>query len=305
MIDYHTSVLLMWEFGMDGGRYDATDFKNRHFTLPALDDDSVQPESLLSHSPLQINAATKCISEAHAILECILEIPVDRLQKVPNSIFVRAVYALVALMKIEFGIETEPEMSELLESKTLKVDYYLSEILRKATAAIGPQGCRSPSHWSFVLQDKLKRWHDEYKEWIQEGRHLKRRKLDPNNEKSTSTGNQTPTFAEPKSQPNVSSAHPPQPKTELSTAQIPNLNMGNMYSAWTANSIPFEDTMETSQPIRNQTGYTPDIGDFSTAFRNGDLYFWNDISADNFGGWAPQGDLYSNMAFGPLSSQGF
>ena len=94
-------MLSMWEFGMDGGRYDVTEFRNRHLTLPALDDDSVQPESLLSRSPLQINATTKCIIEAHAILECFAGISKDTLQKEPNLIFVRAIYALVVLMKAD------------------------------------------------------------------------------------------------------------------------------------------------------------------------------------------------------------
>lgn len=97
-IEYHQNMLSMWEFGMDGGRYDVTEFRNRHLTLPALDDDCVQPESLLSRSALQINATTKCISAAHAILDCFIEIPIDRLQRSPNVLFVRAIYALVALM---------------------------------------------------------------------------------------------------------------------------------------------------------------------------------------------------------------
>jgi hypothetical protein len=88
----------MWEFGMDGGRYDVTEFRNRHLTLPALDDDCVQPESLLSRSALQINATTKCIGAAHAILDCFIEMSIDRLQRAPNVLFVRAIYALVALM---------------------------------------------------------------------------------------------------------------------------------------------------------------------------------------------------------------
>lgn len=88
----------MWEFGMDGGRYDVTEFRNRHLTLPALDDDCVQPESLLSRSALQINATTKCIGASHAILDCFVEMPIDRLQRAPNVLFVRVIYALVALM---------------------------------------------------------------------------------------------------------------------------------------------------------------------------------------------------------------
>jgi hypothetical protein len=136
----------MWEFGMDGGRYDVTDFRNRHLTLPALDDDDdcVQPESLLSRSALQINATTKCISEAHAILEAFLGVPPDHFQSVPNIIFVRATYALVSLLKADYAVGTDKEMGSILDSQSLKVDYYLAMVIQKIQDAIGPQECRIP-----------------------------------------------------------------------------------------------------------------------------------------------------------------
>ncbi|KAJ4313252.1 hypothetical protein N0V94_007025, partial [Neodidymelliopsis sp. IMI 364377] len=170
-------MLSMWEFGMDGGRYDVTDFRNRHLTLPALDSDSVQPESLLSRSALQINATTKCISSAHAILERFVDIPVDVLQKAPNLLFVRAIYALVVLMKVDYAVGTDPEMGEILDSQSLRVDDYLQTVLLRTREAIGEQKCRMPTHWTFVVEMKLLTWREEYKEWRREGRHLKRRKV--------------------------------------------------------------------------------------------------------------------------------
>ena len=131
-------MLSMWEFGMDGGRYDVTEFRNRHLTLPALDDDSVQPESLLSRSPLQINATTKCIIEAHAILECFAGISKDTLQKAPNLIFVRAIYALVVLMKADYAVGTDPEMGEILDSQSL--NEYSSRATNAALCALDSGG---------------------------------------------------------------------------------------------------------------------------------------------------------------------
>jgi hypothetical protein len=192
-IEYYQNMLSMWEFGMDGGRYDVTEFRNRHLTLPALDDDCVQPESLLSRSALQLNATTKCIGAAHAILDCFIEIPIERLQRAPNVLFVRAIYALVALMKADYAVGTDAEMGELLESQSLKVDFYLDTVLARSTEAVGPQKCRIPIHWTFVLEAKLKSWRDEYRQWREEDRHLKRRKLSNG---ATGTGNQTPTFTD-------------------------------------------------------------------------------------------------------------
>jgi hypothetical protein len=100
-IESYQNILSMWEFGMNGGRYDVTEFRNLHLTLPALDDDSVQPESLLSRSALQINATTICIGAAQATLDCFIEVPIEFVQKAPNILFVHAV-------------GTDTEMGELL-----------------------------------------------------------------------------------------------------------------------------------------------------------------------------------------------
>ncbi|KAF1849301.1 uncharacterized protein K460DRAFT_277250 [Cucurbitaria berberidis CBS 394.84] len=295
-MEFHQNMLSMWEFGMDGGQYDVTEFRNRHLTLPALDDDSVQPESLLSRSALQINATTKCISAAHSILECFISISTEKLQRAPNVIYVRAIYALVALMKAEYAVGTDPDMEELLDSQSLKVGYYLDTVMQKASEATGPQNCRIPSHWSFVLEAKLKSWWVEYQEWRKEGRHLKRRKMNGADRSATATGNQTPTFAVPNPLPSTSS-NTMQLSTHQdmhSTSQLP---LGTLYPSWL-------DTGSSSQPIGDQATFTPDIGDFSAAFQHGDLYLWNDMIADNIVGWGPQSGTY-NTGFGPLNGQGF
>jgi hypothetical protein len=302
-IEYYQNMLSMWEFGMDGGRYDVTEFRNRHLTLPALDDDCVQPESLLSRSALQINATTKCIGAAHAILDCFVEIPIERLQRAPNVLYVRAIYALVALMKADYAVGTDAEMGELLESQSLKVDFYLDTVLARTTEAMGPQKCRIPTHWTFVVEAKLKSWRDEYQQWRQEDRHLKRRKL---SESATATGNQTPLFADPTAPSSSSSAAtaaaaaavgPVQTGLESQATPLPNFPLTNPYQTWNA--------VDTTATARQMGEFTPDMGDFTAAFQNGDLYLWNDMTADSFGGWVPQSGMYSGMEFGPINGQGF
>jgi hypothetical protein len=283
-IEYYQNMLSMWEFGMDGGRYDVTEFRNRHLTLPALDDDCVQPESLLSRSALQINATTKCIGAAHAILDCFIEIPISRLQKAPNVLYVRAIYALVALMKADYAVGTDAEMGELLESQSLKVDFYLNTVLERTAEAVGPQKCRIPSHWTFVLDAKLKSWRDEYRTWREEDRNNKKRKFC---ESATATGNQTPMFADPSAAGSMS---------EQQSSQMPNFALNNSYQTW--------NPLDTTNTAGQMNDFAPDMGDFTAAFQNGDLYLWNDMTADSFGGWIPQSGMYSGMEFGSLNGQG-
>jgi hypothetical protein len=290
-IEYYQNMLSMWEFGMDGGRYDVTEFRNRHLTLPALDDDCVQPESLLSRSALQINATTKCIAAAHAILDCFIDIPTERLQRAPNVLFVRAIYALVALMKADYAVGTDVEMGELLDSGSLKVDFYLNEVLARSKEAIGPQKCRIPTHWAFVLEAKLKSWRDEYRQWREEDRHKKRRKVESESGTATATGGQTPTFADPSASSNTLD------QQQQQAAQMPNFALSNPYQTW--------NPLDTTNTAGQMNDFTPDIGDFTAAFQNGDLYLWNDMTADSFGGWVPQSGMYSGMEFGSVNGQRF
>jgi hypothetical protein len=86
-----------------------------------------------------------------------------------------------------------------------------------------------------------------------------------------------------------------------------NFALGNTYptpTPWSANELGL-DTGTQAQPISDQTTFTTDMGDFSAAFQNGDLYLWNDMTADNFGGWVPQGGSYGQAGFGGMNSHGF
>lgn len=308
MIEYHQNMISMWEFGMDGGRYDAPDFRNRHLTLPALDDDCVQPESLLSRSALQINATIRSISAAHTLLDAFIEITIERLQKAPNVLFVRAIYALVALMKADYAVGTDAEgIGEVLDSQSLKVDYYLDAILRRTLDAIGTQKCRVPSHWYFVLNHKLKTWHDEHQVWRKEGKYLKRKGPRGDSEGPTVTEHPTVAFMEGHSEiaPMPTPTQTPTSasvSTEQGTGHLPNFGMGTAFTPWATTAISLANT-DTTQNIVGQPAFPSDMGDFSAAFQNGDLYLWNDVN-DNYGGWIPQGgSIYSDMQFGALNDQ--
>ncbi|KAF2740215.1 hypothetical protein EJ04DRAFT_456105 [Polyplosphaeria fusca] len=311
MIEYHQNMISMWEFAMDGGRYDAPDFRNRHLTLPALDDDCIQPESLLSRSALQINATIKSISAAHTLLDCFMQFSTERLQKAPNVFFVRAIYALVALMKADYAVGTDASgLGEVLDSKSLKVDYYLNTVLRQCSDAIGPQTCRVPSHWYFVLNHKLKSWHDEHQQWRKDGGHLKRNNRKPDHSGSEISSTIQGTVSPMNGTTDVTATAQALPTDSLVSAdpvpnQTPDFNMNNTYaSTWPTPSLAMPAVNTASGFGIDQSGFNSEMGDFSDAFQHGDLYLWNDVN-DNFGGWIPQGgSIYSDLQFGPLNGSG-
>jgi len=336
-IEYYMNIMSMWEFAMDGGRYDAPDFRNRHLTLPALDDCSVQPESL-SRTALQINATITCISAAHSVLDTFLQIPIPSLQHSPSVIFVRAVYALITLCKADYAVGTDADgMGAVLDSKSLKVDAYMDEVLSRIGQAVGEQGCRIPSHWLFIVRAKLKAWHEEHMQWRRDGGHLRRGKArkeaateweqdatritanasarrdtplsDPttvlptrsSRPQTTTNAQRQPPPSQPQ-QPSLSNLHGVQQQP------LPLFNLSTDYT-WptpTPNDpIPRPNNLPTSScpafPVHDPASFDQDMTDFSTAFQNGDLYLWNDMG-ENYGGWIPnpQGDsaLYDAMQFG-------
>lgn len=322
-MEYHQNMISMWEFAMDGGRYDAPDFRNRHLTLPALDDDCIQPETLLSRSALQINATIRCISEAHALLDGFLSFTTDKLQKAPNVLFVRAIYALVGLMKADYAVGTDADgIGEVLDSQSIRVDFYLDSVLRNVERAIGPQKCRVPTHWLFVLNHKLKAWHDEHQQWRKDGKHLKRNSqrnksadVPINTTESTQTSYDPlraaqdppsgPSMATPASSTTSNSASASNPSSSLPPAY-----RGNAFAPWPTTGLALPD--DASALSNDQFAFPADsamsadtaMPDFSAAFQNGDLYLWNDVN-ENYGGWIPQGgSIYSDMQFGALNGPG-
>lgn len=286
--------------------YDAPEFRNRHMTLPALDDDAcVQPETLLSRSSLQINATIMCISSAHSILDCFLQIPVSKLQKSAGVLFVRACFALVALLKVDYAVGADAEgMGEVIDSRSLKSDYYVDAVIKLTNEAEGVQKCRIPGHWGFIFREKLLKWHVDHQEWRRNGGHLKR-----NKKIQAMTGSNvantpaellpTPAYTAQTQLPSPSSSGlTDQNQTTQAQQQLGYVVSGMNVLSWNPTPLSFA---EQATALNDQVMAGPDMADFSAAFQNGDLYLWDDVN-DNYGGWAPQGGaMYNDVPFNGMN----
>lgn len=284
-------------------------------TLPALDEDAcIQPESLLSRSSLQINATIMCISSAHSILECFLQMSIRQLQTAAGINYVRACFALIALLKVDYAVGTDTEgMGEVIDSKSLKIDYYLDSVIRISREAEGPQKCRIPGHWRYIIEEKLKTWHDEHQQWRGNGGHLKRNKKAQAMLDAVTSGASTDVLPQPiytsqeQQLPTPSSlstsASLPQPQMPR-TQELDYVLSGTQFpvGAWQPPPFRFPTANGTQIPALNDQLYTgPDMTDFSAAFQNGDLYLWDDIN-DNYGGWMAQGGpMYSDVPFSGMN----
>ena len=131
---FYQNTISMWEFAMDNGTHDAPDFRNKFFTLPSLDGDELEPETLNSLTSLQVSATLKCISAAQSQLDVFLNIPISNLRTIPNVLYVRATYALTVLMKADYAIGTGPAgLGELINSQNLRTSSYLKTIIERTS----------------------------------------------------------------------------------------------------------------------------------------------------------------------------
>lgn len=290
----------MWEFAMDNGTHDASDFRNNFFTLPSLDGDELEPETPNSLTSLQVSATLKCISAAQSQLDVFLNIPISNLRTIPNVLYFRATYALTVLVKADYAIGTGPAgLGELINSQNLRTSSYLKKTIERTTEAIGPNKCKVPSHWLHVIQVKIVPWYEKYLS-------LLKQRQNPDQPLSNLHGSDisTPQSSEGDQRAGLVGAPQAQPITFLTPMPggpefdpLPGIDIRPSVAAWPSTQLALTDDVTQSGFVSDQPATSTDMSDFTMAFGRGDLYFWND--AAGIVDWTQQGDMYNGPGFWP------
>lgn len=297
---FYQNTISMWEFAMDNGTHDAPDFRNKFFTLPSLDGDELEPETLNSLTSLQVSATLKCISAAQSQLDVFLNIPISNLRTIPNVLYVRATYALTVLMKADYAIRTGPAgLGELINSQNLRTSSYLKTIIERTSEAIGPNKCRVPSHWLHVIQVKIVSWYEKYLS-------LLKQRQNPDQLLSNLHGSDisTPQSSEGDQCAGSVGAPQAQPITFLTPMPgepefdpLPGIDIRPSAATWPSTQLALTNDVTQSSFVSDQPATSTDMSDFTMAFEQGDLYFWND--AAGIVDWTQQGDMYNSLGFWP------
>lgn len=161
-ISYYQNFVTIYEFAIDGGHHDTEAFKHKYFSLPPLDEETVDISSRTPRflSASQINATVKTVDKTKTLLDKFLDMDVKTLRMVPGVLYVRAVYSVVVLLKVLFAIGGSG-LGEVMDSQSLRVDYYLEELSCRVGEAIGPKKLRVPCKWLPVIQ-RLQLWHTQH-----------------------------------------------------------------------------------------------------------------------------------------------
>ncbi|KAF1978932.1 hypothetical protein BU23DRAFT_524583 [Bimuria novae-zelandiae CBS 107.79] len=102
--------------------------------------------------PAHIGALGECLTATHGILDTILSVPLDTLLTLPVIFCVRAVYAIVCLMKMWVSVTTSGEVGSFINKDHLQIETYTERLVTMFNAIVS-RDAQSP-HGKFYFVAK-------------------------------------------------------------------------------------------------------------------------------------------------------
>jgi hypothetical protein len=102
--------------------------------------------------PAHIGALGECLTATHGILDTILSIELDILLTLPVIFCVRAIYAIVCLMKMWVSVTSSGEVSSIIKKEDLQIEMYLERLVTMFNAIVS-RDAQSP-HGKFYFVAK-------------------------------------------------------------------------------------------------------------------------------------------------------
>jgi hypothetical protein len=105
-----------------------------------------------------VDALTTCIHCIHKNLDTIMSIEIDQFILLPTTSLARTSYAVVSLIKL-YSLLTSPDnrLGQIIDVKSLKMDYYLDHVLAHYRAGAARDGGRGASKFANIL-GMLRNW---------------------------------------------------------------------------------------------------------------------------------------------------
>lgn len=102
--------------------------------------------------PAHIGALGECLTATHGILDTILSIQLDTLLTLPVIFCVRAIYAIVCLMKMWVSVTSSKEVSSIIKKEDLQIETYTEQLVAMFNAIVA-RDAQSP-HGKFYFVAK-------------------------------------------------------------------------------------------------------------------------------------------------------
>jgi hypothetical protein len=111
-----------------------------------------------------LEASAVSITSAQTLLDTIINMDLDSLRALPIVNFVRTCYSLVSLIKLYISSKSPTsKIGSVLDSKSLKLDYYLSTVTEKLIDGVGLEEYRAPYTFLGIIM-RFKIWYEGQKD---------------------------------------------------------------------------------------------------------------------------------------------
>lgn len=115
----------------------------------------IDPAAKGSH----IEDTTACISHIHSLLDILLGMSIGDLRSLPVFTYVRMIYSIVVLTKLYISSKSpQSKIGAVINSNSLRLDFYLDAIINMMEEAAGPMECRAPLVF-MTLSNWIRTWY--------------------------------------------------------------------------------------------------------------------------------------------------
>jgi len=150
---YHYSMIYAHEIAIHD-EHPAEDFRppfRIDKILPIQNDNRLTP----AHS----DAIATIIFSSHSLLDIMLAMDIDTLRSIPIYNYVRMTYACIILVKLYVSSRSsQSQIGTVVDSQSLRIGFYLENLVTLLTKAVGPMECRSPYTFLGLLM-RLRDWY--------------------------------------------------------------------------------------------------------------------------------------------------
>lgn len=113
--------------------------------------------------PAHIGALTECLTATHGILDTILSIPLDILLTLPVIFCVRAIYAIVCLMKMWVSVSSSGDVGVIFKKEELDIESYTERLVTMFNAIVS-RDAQSPHGKFYFVATRLQERFAQIKE---------------------------------------------------------------------------------------------------------------------------------------------
>ncbi|KAJ4300014.1 hypothetical protein N0V90_005263 [Kalmusia sp. IMI 367209] len=136
--------------------------------------------------PAHIGALGECLTATHGILDTILSVPLDILLTLPVIFCVRAIYAIVCLMKMWVSVTSSGEVGNIINKDLLQIETYTERLVTMFNAIVS-RDAQSPHGKFYFVAKRLQ----ERFAHIKEGATKTEQSSDANEDSRSSTAKST------------------------------------------------------------------------------------------------------------------